>query len=163
MLQSKTITPRQLLVRVADRAALVEESFRHPLDAESELHGYALSRQVGLERSVVMLARVPPHREAYAAHVHAGEEEWLFVLEGSGILAIADESYEIAPGDFVGFPPGTYAHNVRNPNSSDLVYLCGGERRDIDVVDYPVVRRRVVRIGGEMTVYPARAGEPLFP
>jgi uncharacterized cupin superfamily protein len=163
MLPSKTITPRQLLVRVADRAALVEESFRHPLDAASELHGYALSRQVGLERNVVMLARVPPHRESYAAHVHAGEEEWLFVLEGRGILAIADESYEIGPGDFVGFPPGSYAHNVRNPDSKDLVYLCGGDRRDVDVVDYPAAGRRVVRVGGEMTVYPARAGEPLFP
>lgn len=163
MAQAKKITPRQLLVRAADRAALVEEAFRHPLDADSELHGYALSQRVGLERNVVMLARVPPHRESYAAHVHAGEEEWLFVLEGRGILAFTDESYEIAPGDFVGFPPGLYAHNVRNPNSEDLVYLCGGERRDIDVIDYPGVGRRVVCIRGETTVYPMRAGEPLFP
>lgn len=163
MSQLEAIDPRQLVVRAADRKAMTEESFRHPLNARSELHGYALGERAGLRHTGVMLARVPPLRESFAPHVHAAEEEWLFVLQGRGVVDIGGETFEVAPGDFVGFPAGTFAHHVRNPHAEELVYLCGGERRDLDVIDYPAAARRFVRIGREVKVYPASAGEPLVP
>jgi uncharacterized cupin superfamily protein len=46
------------------------------------------------------------------------------------------------------------------------VYLCGGERAQVDVIDYPRVGHRglrVGRVGRQQTVFPAGAGEPLAP
>lgn len=155
--------PRDLVVRGLDHAGMLEESFHHPFNPNSELHRYDLGERAGLTRMGVSLARVPPHRESFAKHSHAVEEEWLFVLRGRGLVEIGDAAHEIVPGDFVGFPAGSDAHHVRNPYQDELVYLCGGERSGIDVVDYPVAGKRVVRVAREMTVYPVRAGEPLFP
>ncbi len=152
----------QFLVPAADRAAMTEESFRHPFNPSSELHGYDLARAVGLTRTGLMLARVPPGRESYARHSHAAQEEWLFVVSGRGVVEIGEETFTLAPGDFAGFPAGGPPHHVRNPGTEDLVYLCGGERTEVDIVDYPSAGRVVVRRGGRLTVYPARAGEPMF-
>ena len=155
-------TAKTFLVRTKDPAAITEESFKHPLNSNSELHGYDLARAVGLARTGVMLARVPPGRESYAPHCHAAQEEWLFVISGCGIVDIGDEAFPVTVGDFVGFPASAPAHHVRNPGNEDLVYLVGGERTELDVVDYPLAGRVVVRRGMRLTVYPARAGEPLF-
>jgi uncharacterized cupin superfamily protein len=156
----ETGTPR--LLRARDRADLVEETFRHPFNSRSELHGCDLARAAGLARTGLILARVPPHLESYAPHSHAAQEEWLFVVRGRGIVDIGDESHEIGPGDFVGFPAGAPAHHVRNPSDEDLVYLCGGERGEVDVIEYPSSGKVVIRVGAEMKVYPLRAGEPVF-
>jgi hypothetical protein len=59
-------------------------------------------------------------------------------------------------------PAGGPAHLLHNPYDEDLVYLAGGERREFDVIDSPQAGRRLVRIGGESTLYPAQSGEPLF-
>ncbi len=160
---TQTKKPRDLVVRESDHPGMLEESFRHPLNPNSELRRYDLGGQAGLTRVGVSLVRVPPRRESFAKHSHAVEEEWLFVLRGRGLVDIGDESQEIGQGDFVGFPAGTYAHHVRNPNQEELVYLCGGERSAVDVIEYPTAAKRVVRIGREITVFPAHAGEPLFP
>ncbi len=157
----RPLAPRDLLIRVADRAEL-EESFRHPLNPNSELHGVALSRKTGLARLGVNLLRVPPNKESYALHVHAVEEEWLYVLSGKGIAEIGEEGFEVAPGDFIGFPAGLHAHLMRNPYSEDLVYLSGGEILHVDVVDFPRAERRLVQVGRDAKVYPTSQGKPLF-
>ena len=162
MAEQRTLAPRDLVVRAADRAGMEEECFRHPLNANSELHGFELGRKVGLRRVGVNLLRVPPRRESYAFHSHAAEEEWMYVLSGHGIAEIGNETFEIGAGDFVGFPAGCFAHHVRNPHDEPLVYLCGGEVTTIDVADFPRSGRRVVRTGREVVVYPVSAGEPLF-
>ncbi len=154
--------PRDLVVRDADHAGMLEESFHHPFNPNSELHRFDLGGRAGLSHLGISVIRVPSQRESFAKHSHAAEEEWLFVLRGRGLVEIGDESYEIAPGDFVGFPAGAHAHHVRNPKKEDLVYLCGGERTAVDVIEYPAAGRRVVRVAREMTVYPVQAGEPLF-
>jgi uncharacterized cupin superfamily protein len=153
--------PRDLLVRVADRAHLVEESFRHPLNPSSELHGYLLSRKVGLSRIGVSLLRVPPGKESFVFHCHHTEEEFLFVLSGRGVAEIGEESFEVGPGDFIGFPAGV-AHHLKNPFAEDLTYLSGGENRDLEVGDFPRLDKRLVRLKSQAVVYPLSAGEPLF-
>jgi uncharacterized cupin superfamily protein len=166
MSDERSRKPRELIVRAAERGALLEESLRHPFDASSELHAYALARHVGLARVGVNLVRVPPGRSSYPLHAHEAEEEWLFVLSGKGALDIGGETFDLGAGDFAGFPAGLYAHHVRNPGPGELVYLCGGERAPVDVIDYPRVGHRglrVVRVGRQQTVFPAGAGEPLAP
>ena len=160
-LNKRPLAPRDLLIRVTDRAGL-EESIRHPLNPNSELHGVALSRRTGLARLGANLLRVPPNKESYALHVHAVEEEWLYVLSGRGVAEIGDEAFEVAPGDFIGFPAGLHAHLMRNPHNEDLTYLSGGEILRVDVVDFPRAERRLVQVGRDLKLYPASQGKPLF-
>lgn len=160
--REKEIAPRQLLVRAADRAAMIEESFHHPLNPESELHGLLLSRKVGLSHIGVSLLRVPPRRESFVFHSHANEEEFVYVLQGRGVAEIGDESFEVGPGDFIGFPAGGPAHLMKNPFGEDLIYLSGGENLEVEVGDFPRLGKRLVRLGKEAVVYPLAAGVPIF-
>ena len=153
--------PRTLLFSAADRRREPEEGARHPLNPRSEIHGHVLSRRTGLRRVGVNLFRVPVGKESTAFHLHWNEEEFAFVLSGRGVAEIGDRELEIGPGDFLGFPPGTHAHNFRNTGTEDLVFLSGGESREVEVGDFPREGKRAVRILGGATLYPI-AGQP-FP
>jgi uncharacterized cupin superfamily protein len=123
------------LVRLGDRPD--ELAVRHPLNPNSEIHGFQLSRLTGLARTAVNWIRIPPGRESYVYHAHDAEEEWIYVLSGRGVAEIDGAEHEVAAGDFMGFPAPSVAHHLRNPFGEDLVYLCGGEIRDVEVCDYP--------------------------
>ena len=159
---SRMPEPRDLLVRAADRAAMQEESFRHPLNPASELHGYMLSRKTGLSRVGLSLLRVPPGKESFIFHAHENEEEFVYVLAGRGIAEIGEASFEVGPGDFLGFPASGPAHHLKNPFDEDLVYLAGGENREVEVADFPRLGKRLVRMRKEAVVYPVSAGVHLF-
>lgn len=157
--------PRTLLVTAADRGRLERqhpEAFRHPWNPNSEMYGCMLSRQVGLQRVGVNLIRVPPGKESFAFHTHHVEEEFAFVLCGKGAVDIGEETFEVGPGDFVGFPAGGHAHQLRNPGPEPLVYLSGGENAPLEIGDFPRLGRRMVRMASEVTSYPTALGEP-FP
>jgi uncharacterized cupin superfamily protein len=153
--------PKDLLVRSGARAAQ-EESFRHPLNPASELHGITLSRLTGLVKCGVNFIRVPPGKESFVHHVHLVDEEWMYVLSGRGELRIGDERFAVGPGDFAGFPPRTLAHHLRNTGSEDLVYLSGGEAIDFGIADFPDLGLRMTFAGKEAKVFPLEAGKDLF-
>lgn len=143
------------LVTAAAIAAGAEHPFRHPLNPRSEIHfrgidGQTMSERAGLRRLSVYTARIPPGRESFAYHLHHHEEEWLYVLAGRGVVVIDDVSHEIGPGDFAGFPAGGPAHLVTNPFDADLVLLVGGERREMELADFPHLGKRLLRSGGEI-------------
>ena len=144
-------TPPTLL-RAGERGA--EGQFQHPLNPNSELHGWQLSRQTGLGRTAVNLIRVPPGKESYAYHSHEAEEEWLYILEGRAIAEIGDAEYEVGPGDFMGFPTPSVAHHLRNPFDRDVVYLCGGEIVELELADFPKLGLRMIRNGPKADVVP---------
>ena len=149
--------PRDLLVRASARGP--EETTRHPLNPRSEIHGWMLSRKTGLKRLGVNLLRIPPGKESFVPHVHYGEEEWMYVVSGSGVALVGGETLEIGRGDFLGFPPATHAHHVRNTGREDLVYLAGGEILDVEVADFPEHGKRLVRTGAQGVVYALSLGE----
>lgn len=152
-------TPPQL-IRAADRGP--EQMMKHPMNPNSELHGYRLSRQTGLQRVGVNLVRIPPGKESFIFHSHSAEEEFLYILSGRGIAEIGDGSFEVGPGDFMGFPTPSVGHHMRNPFNEDLVYLSGGESRDMEVADFPRLGKRLVRVGQNVTMYPQEAGVQPF-
>lgn len=156
-------SPRSLLVTAADRARIEREhpeAFRHPWNPRSEMHGCMLARQVGLTRVGLSLIRLPPGKESFVYHRHNVEEEFAFVLSGKGVVDIGEETFDLGPGDFVGFPAGGHAHHIRNTGSEELVYLSGGENAPLEIGDFPRIGKRMVRMAGEVTVYPTAAGEP---
>src|SRR5207253_2763471 len=122
------------------------------LNPETVVFMRSLSNPAGLEHCGVHFIRVPPKRESFPHHCHYGEEEWVYVISGRGVLDMGEETREIAPGDFMGFARGPVAHQIRNPNDVDLVYLTGGERSKNDVADFTKLKKRMVRIGGEARV-----------
>jgi uncharacterized cupin superfamily protein len=138
------------------RAAEISEEmsrFSHPWNPNSEVVGARLSSLAGLSRVGVSLARVPAGKESFAYHSHYREEEWIYVVSGRGVAEIDDEEFEVSTGDFMGFPTPSVAHHLRNPYEEDLLYLVGGENRDVEVADFPRLSKRMLRRGQDVEVY----------
>jgi uncharacterized cupin superfamily protein len=86
-------------------------------------------------------------------HSHQSEEEFLYILSGRGLAEIGDETFEVGPGDFMGFPTPSVGHHLRNPFEEELVYISGGERRPLEVADFPRLGKRLVRTGMQVSIY----------
>jgi uncharacterized cupin superfamily protein len=142
----------------ADEIRSREESHQHPWNPRSELHGLRLSAQVGFQRTGVSLVRVPPGKESFVYHLHYCEEEWIYILSGRGIAEIDGQEHEVGPGDFMGFAAPSVAHHLRNASDQDLVYLMGGENKEVEIADYPHHGKRLVRVGGRVHIYDLKEG-----
>ena len=158
---SSPSSPR-VLVRAAERGP--EFVAPHPFNPRAEVRGVGLSRLAGLGRIAVNLNTLPPGKDSAEYHRHFREEEWLYVLQGRGIAEVEDAVHDVGPGDFLAFPPGA-AHLLRNPSAdAPLVLLVGGEiLPDVDVADFPRLRRRLVRMGARVAIYPWEAELPFLP
>lgn len=160
MTEPAPAAPR-VLVRVAERGEPDQSS--HPYNPRSEIHGWLLSRPAGLGRIAVNLAWLPAGKESFAYHRHWREEEWVYVLAGRGVAEVEEAEHEVGPGDFLGFPPGT-AHHLRAAPGERLEFLMGGEVvEDVEVADFPRLRRRMARSGPRFAVYPMEAEVPFLP
>ena len=142
----------------ADTIREHEERSSHPMNPDSELVGTHLSGLAGLRRTGVSFVRIPPGRESFVYHRHHLEEEWIYILSGSGTAEIDDDEFPVSAGDFMAFPAPSVAHHLRNSGSEDLVYLMGGENRDAEIADFPRHGKRMVRIGSEVALYDLDAG-----
>ena len=153
---------RPELVRAADSAAKMQRH-GHPWNPNSEMTGVMLSRLVGLQRTGVSLARIAPGKESFVYHAHEREEEWLYILSGTGTAEIGDGEYAVGPGDFMGFPTPSVAHHLRNTGNEDLVYLMGGENRDSEIADFPKLGKRMIRVGDKVEIYQLDQVRPFGP
>jgi uncharacterized cupin superfamily protein len=122
-----------------------EQSFSHPCNPKSQLIGVQLSRALGLKRTAVSIARMPPGKESFVYHSHQHEEEWLYIPFGRGIAEIDGEELEVGPDDFMAFPAPSVPHHLRNPFDQELVYPMGGENRQFEVTDFPRLGKRMVK------------------
>jgi uncharacterized cupin superfamily protein len=130
-----------------------EARFSHPWNPNSLLIGAQLSRLLGLKRTGVSLARMPAGKESFVYHSHHCEEEWMYILAGKGIAEIDGAEYEVGAGDFIAFPTPSVAHQLRNPGPEDLLYLMGGENREMEIADFPKLDKRMLRLGDKVEVY----------
>ena len=147
------------ILRSADIEAAAE-SFSHPWNPDSEIRGTRMSGLAGLSRTGVSRAEIPPGKESFVYHSHYCEEEWIYILSGEALALIDGKEHRLGAGDFIGFPTPSVAHHLRNTGSEPLVYLMGGECKDLEVADFPDLDRRMIRRGPEVTVYPLSAGAP---
>jgi uncharacterized cupin superfamily protein len=139
-----------------------EGSISHPWNPKSEVHGVRLGLLTGLSRTGVSLARIPPGKESWVYHSHQCEEEWAYILSGRGRAEIDGVEVDVGPGDFLGFPTPSVAHHLWNPFAEDLVYLMGGESRDVEIADFPKLGRRLIRRGSTLETHRISDGKP-FP
>lgn len=117
---------------------------RHPFNPASEMQLVPLGAATGLTQIGVNLLRVPPGKESYIPHAHSVEEEFVFVLEGSGEVILDGRRHPLGAGDFVGFPIDGVVHSILSNGPGDLVYLTGGMRAAVEVADMPTINRTAV-------------------
>ena len=96
---------------------------------------------------------IPPGAEGYPPHCHGAEEEFFVVLEGTGRVALGDESAEVRRGSVVSRPAGTRVAHSFLAGEDGLVYLAYGTREPNDVVYYP--RTDEIRFRGVGVTLPA--------
>lgn len=137
--------------------------FRHPWNPDSEVVFSQMAPLTGLKRTGVTLVSIPPGKESFVPHVHYREEEWVYIISGNGTAEIGEEQHAVAAGDFMGFPPGTVAHNLKNTGDEMLVYLMGGEALEHEIADFPGLGRRMVRRGESVEIYELTDGRPMDP
>ncbi|HWT13369.1 MAG TPA: cupin domain-containing protein [Allosphingosinicella sp.] len=153
---------RPELVRAADAAAKMA-IHSHPWNPRSEMKGVQLSRLAGLKRTGVSLARIAPGKESFVYHSHHREEEWIYVLAGTGTAEIDGAEYAVGAGDFMGFPAPSVPHHLRNTGAEDLVYLMGGESLDCEIADFPRLGKRMVRVGDKVEIHDLAGARPFGP
>jgi uncharacterized cupin superfamily protein len=121
------------------------EGYRQRLNPKSRLESTNLSRGAGLARVGVGVGWLKPGDESFAFHAHMVEEEWMYMLSGRAMVDMGDESVEVGPGDFIGFPAPNVPHLVRNPFDAECSYLMGGEMGlPLDYLDYPRLGKQYV-------------------
>ncbi len=150
---------RSHLVRADERQTL---PFRHPLNESSNMTLAPLSRATGLERLGINLATLPPGQSSFTYHSHESEEEFVYILEGSGKLKVDGELVAVSAGDFLGFPTPSVPHQLINDSNADLVYLMGGERHATEIAELPELGRKLFRSARYIDVAPADALEHPF-
>jgi uncharacterized cupin superfamily protein len=117
----------------------------HPLNTQSEIYLRSLSDLVGLQRVILRLGRVPPGKKSFIYHAHHYEEKFVYTLSGRGIAEIGEAEFEVGVGDFLGFPTPSVAHHLCNPFDTDLIYLMGGERKEVEIGDFPRLGKQIIR------------------
>src|SRR3546814_33217 len=106
---------------------------RHPFNPASDMTFMPLSDPTGMSRLGVKLIRIPPGKESFIPHAHSVEEEFVFVLEGAGVMVLDGVAHAVEPGDFVGLPTDGVVHSLLSKGPGDLVYLTAGERAKVEV------------------------------
>ena len=82
------------LIRTSSAITEREQPFSHPWNVKSELIGVQLGRALGLKRTGINIARMPPGKESFLYHSHQHEEEWLYILSGRSIAEIDVPKYQ---------------------------------------------------------------------
>lgn len=129
-----------------------KKSGAHPWNERSTFSGTQLSRALGMERAIVVHMTLPPGGESFVPHTHEREEEWVYILAGSGTAEIDGTDYPVSAGDFMGFTAPSVVHHLRNTSTEDLVYLMGGECLHAEASDFPTLKKRKIRFGSEVHV-----------
>lgn len=126
---------------------------RHPFNPDSEMRIARLGDQTGMRRVLTNLIRLPPGKESFIAHAHHVEEEFIFILEGSGQVVLDGVAHAVGVGDFIGFPTDGVVHAFINTGAVDLLYLTAGERARVEVADMPSIGRTAVFRPGRITLF----------
>lgn len=127
----------QFLIKREAIEQMPETVVQHQFNDNAIRHTRTLSKLAGLERLGLHIVRIEPGRDSTTHHSHEADEEFIYILSGSGTAQIEDEIFAVSAGDFMAFPAPGPAHSLHNSGEEDLVYFVGGERQIPDVVHYP--------------------------
>ena len=132
----------------ADLAALPATHNVHPVNTEARRNISSPGDATGLTTLGINIFEIAPGDKSTEYHVHACEDEAVYVLSGTGTARTGEDTHPIGPGDFIGYPKGGPAHEIRNTGDVPLRLLVIGQRLDGDIVDYPDQGKRLYRSAG---------------
>lgn len=115
---------------------------------------------LGLRHLGCAVQVVPPGKKAFPHHVHHCADEMMVILEGHGEYRWGEERFPVGPGDLVGAPAATRAHQIINTGETPLRYLAFSNNPSADVVEYPdsgKVAYRAGVVGGDRATGSIRA------
>ncbi|KAJ7274292.1 RmlC-like cupin domain-containing protein [Mycena haematopus] len=115
------------------RAAAIQALMKpreHPLDASRVRTTTSLGDQVGLTKLGIHKTTLPPNMLSTVEHFHDIEDEWFYILQGSGTLLCGGEGEDttVTAGDFVGFAAGARLPHAFRAGEEGMEYLAGGNR-----------------------------------
>jgi uncharacterized cupin superfamily protein len=112
-----------------------------------------LAKAVGARAIGANVTRVPPGKAAFPLHHHRANEEHFFILGGTGVLRVGEETWPVRTHDYIVNLPGgpEHAHQLINTGSEDLVYLAISTAVLPEVVGYPDSGKTGVRTSFDMT------------
>ncbi len=111
------------------------------------------------DKTLIRASERPPEMKY---HSHTCEEEFYYILSGRGVAEVDGKKLEVGPGDFLGFPAPSPAHQLRNPFGEDLVYLVGGERKEVEIARFPRMGKHVIRVGRQADTVDSDRLEPFW-
>jgi uncharacterized cupin superfamily protein len=92
----------------------------------------------GLEQLGASIYELAPGKRAFPRHWHTANEEFLYILAGTGSLQLGDQVVTVVAGDFIALPAGAaHAHQLANQGTEPLRYFAVSTMNVPDVVHYP--------------------------
>jgi mannose-6-phosphate isomerase-like protein (cupin superfamily) len=103
----------------------------------SEIRELLAHRNSAIRQQSLAEARLPPGAST-TPHYHPRTEEIYYILSGTGLMRLAEETRSVGPGDAIAIPPGA-AHQITNMGAEVLKFLCccapGYEHDDTVLLD----------------------------
>ncbi len=108
-----------MIVVNRDRAAVIDTAHG------SEIRPLVDRTTSGVTQCSLAEEMLPPGSEV-TAHYHREIEEIYYVVSGSGLMTVGDETRKVNAGDAVYVPPG-HRHTLKNTGSEPikLILVCG--------------------------------------
>lgn len=120
----------------------------HPVNQDARRTVSSPGDTTGLTTLGINIFEISPGDKSTEYHVHAREDEAVFVLSGTGTARTGADTHDVNPGDFIGYPKGGPAHEIRNTGDGPLRLLVIGQRLSADIIDYPDQNKRLYRCDG---------------
>ncbi|ASJ71315.1 cupin domain-containing protein [Granulosicoccus antarcticus] len=120
----------------------------HFLNPEAQRSNKSLGDLTGLSGIGFHLIEVQPGQQSTEYHVHHHEDECTYILSGSALVTVGEETHEVGAGDFIGYRAGGLAHTMLATGDEPLVCIVVGSRLKHDVGDYPRLGKRIYRQAG---------------
>ena len=79
---------------------------------------------------------IPPGKRNFPHHSHAALWEMYYIVSGSAVIRMDEESHQVSKGDSIMCPPGV-AHQIINESEGDVVYLVVSNDPPFDSCYYP--------------------------
>lgn len=136
------------LVSAAEIAAMPGLQKTHFLNANAKRRNKSLGDLTGIDGFGFHIIEVEPGHETTEYHVHHFEDECVYVLDGQATATVGADSFQIGPGDFIGYRRGGEAHTIVNTGSETFRCIVVGQRLPHDVGDYPRKAKRIYRNEG---------------
>jgi uncharacterized cupin superfamily protein len=106
---------------------------------ERQFRRKQLADASGGEELGASLYEVPPGKRLWLRHYHEGNEESVFVLEGSGTLWLgpAATEHDLSSGDYVALPAGEGSAHEIEAGEDGLRLLMHSTMEEPDITVYP--------------------------